>query len=262
MGSSRQHGVAEGGKALTLSLKSKVKKSVYAVAQPFTSVYHRFRPTQQEAADYFQALCATELLTDRVAFACRNAYFRSNQKRTEIERLLARVSALRATRICEIGADLGGTMALFASVAEPTARLLSIDLHYHVVYQRCHRCLARSGQHLTCLEADSHRAETLSKVKAWLDNKQFDFLFIDGDHSHQGVAADYEMYGPLVRSGGIIAFHDITPDFRMRYGRTSAGDVGEVPIFWNELRSRIANVEEFVEDSEQDGYGIGLVHVP
>ena len=37
-----------------------------------------------------------------------------------------------------------------------------------------------------------------------------DFLFIDGDHSLEGVKLDDEQYGQLVRSGGIIAFHDVT----------------------------------------------------
>jgi predicted O-methyltransferase YrrM len=43
------------------------------------------------------------------------------------------------------------------------------------------------------------------------DNK-VDFLFIDADHSYEGVKKDFEMYSPLVRKGGIIAFHDIIPD--------------------------------------------------
>jgi len=33
-------------------------------------------------------------------------------------------------------------------------------------------------------------------------------LFPDGDHSYEGVKRDFEMYSPLVRPGGIIAFHD------------------------------------------------------
>jgi len=41
--------------------------------------------------------------------------------------------------------------------------------------------------------------------------KRGDFLFIDGDHTYEGVEGDFEMYSPLVRRGGIIAFHDIVP---------------------------------------------------
>jgi len=39
-------------------------------------------------------------------------------------------------------------------------------------------------------------------------NIPLDYLFIDGDHSTIGVLADYSYYKKLVRTGGIIAFHD------------------------------------------------------
>jgi len=42
-----------------------------------------------------------------------------------------------------------------------------------------------------------------------LNGEPLDFLFIDGDHTYEGVKRDFEMYSPLVRNGGIIAFHDI-----------------------------------------------------
>jgi cephalosporin hydroxylase len=39
--------------------------------------------------------------------------------------------------------------------------------------------------------------------------KSVDVLFIDGDHSYAGVLTDWLLYSPLVKSGGIVAFHDI-----------------------------------------------------
>lgn len=36
-----------------------------------------------------------------------------------------------------------------------------------------------------------------------------DALFIDGDHSYKGVLIDWLLYSPLVKVGGIVAFHDI-----------------------------------------------------
>lgn len=38
--------------------------------------------------------------------------------------------------------------------------------------------------------------------------EKVDVLFIDGDHSYESVLCDFLLYYPLVRSGGIIAFHD------------------------------------------------------
>jgi len=46
-----------------------------------------------------------------------------------------------------------------------------------------------------------------SKNIIW--EKEIDVLFIDGDHSYEGVKADYERYEPFVKEGGLILFHDV-----------------------------------------------------
>lgn len=61
------------------------------------------------------------------------------------------------------------------------------------------------------IRADSHDIRTLDVVKRILGGHKLDFLFIDGDHTYEGVKKDFEMYSPLVRKGGLIAFHDIVP---------------------------------------------------
>jgi len=87
------------------------------------------------------------------------------------------------------------------------------------------KSFAREGQNIHLIRANSHDTETLQKVKKILNGKNLDFLFIDGDYTYEGVKRDFEMYGPLVRKGGIIAFHDIVPS---RYE-----NVGGVPKFWS-----------------------------
>jgi hypothetical protein len=39
-------------------------------------------------------------------------------------------------------------------------------------------------------------------------DRQYDFVLIDGDHSLHGVSSDFELYGGLVRPGGILLFDD------------------------------------------------------
>lgn len=43
-------------------------------------------------------------------------------------------------------------------------------------------------------------------VKNW--NKPIDVLFIDGDHTYEGVKDDWENFSPFVKKGGWVVFHD------------------------------------------------------
>jgi len=184
--------------------------------------------------------------------------FHLSQVRSEIVALLEELRRRAPRRMCEIGGRCGGSLALFAQVGAPDARLLSVDLDYRPGQTEGLAGLARPAQSITCFAADSHTSETLARVRTWLSGDLLDFLFIDGDHSYEGVKADFEMYAPLVRAGGCIAFHDIVPDAMMRTGVASGSYVGGVPVYWQELKARLP-VVEFVHDWSQDGYGIGFL---
>ncbi len=41
--------------------------------------------------------------------------------------------------------------------------------------------------------------------------QQVDFIFIDGDHSYEGLRGDWEAWAQLVTLGGIVALHDTHP---------------------------------------------------
>jgi predicted O-methyltransferase YrrM len=47
-----------------------------------------------------------------------------------------------------------------------------------------------------------------SKEIAQTFSREIDLLFIDGDHTFDGCMRDVESWLPLVRSGGIVLFHD------------------------------------------------------
>jgi cephalosporin hydroxylase len=72
---------------------------------------------------------------------------------------------------------------------------------------------------------DSHDPVSKEWLDACLCGRPVDVLHIDGDHSYQGVKADYEMYSPLVRPGGLVIVNDVLNDW-------DAPDEGR---FWKEL---------------------------
>lgn len=46
------------------------------------------------------------------------------------------------------------------------------------------------------------------KVHQNFQDETFDFIFIDGDHTYEAVAQDFELYLPKVKKGGLVFMHD------------------------------------------------------
>ena len=144
-------------------------------------------------------------------------------------------------------------------VADPSATVISVDLPggrfvrgYLWPRKFVYRKFAKIKQAVHLLRKNSHDRKTLDIVRSVLGEKRLDFLFIDGDHTYDGVRADFEMYAPLVRKGGIVAFHDIA--------KHPLGIGCEVDRFWNEIRQRYHHVE-IVKDPNQEWAGIGVLYV-
>jgi predicted O-methyltransferase YrrM len=172
------------------------------------------------------------------------------QVRTELARLAEIASAEQPRRILEIGTGCGGTLFALAWAAQPGARLLSLDLTVYPAERRLlYRTFAKSRQ-VEAWQADSHLEQTRDRVAAHFGHQPIDILFIDGDHTYDSVRRDYELYAPLVREGGIVAFHDIVD------GPYEA--VGDAPRFWQEVRPELEPVVELVESWDQGGLGIGV----
>ena len=241
-------------------IRDSLRKAAYRVApQTAIEAYLRLRMLREvrrlvalsEQSDELQPL-VDDLL--------RSYFFRPLQKRSELLRLLKIIREHKPSNVCEIGAAGGGTTMLFARAAAPKATLISIDLAFNEARREAVCRFAPRGQRVICIEGDSHRPAVLDGVRSSARGSALDLLYLDGDHNYEGVAADFEMYAPLVRRGGLIVFHDIVPDFRARYGKETSSDAGDVPKFWREIKSSYASVEEIIEDEKQDGFGIGVLH--
>jgi len=161
------------------------------------------------------------------------------QVKYKITKLLEIVTELKPRVVLEIGTAGGGTLFLFTRAADPEAKIISIDLPggpfgggYPEWKIPLYKSFSKGKQKIYLIRRDSHNPQTLEEVKKILSGEKVDFLFIDGDHSYEGVKRDFEMYSPLVRKGGIIAFHDIVPG--------PSENVGDVPEFWNGIKTSIS----------------------
>lgn len=177
---------------------------------------------------------------------------KTTQIPSEISALAAEVEKLCPKIILEIGMYEGGTALLWAQLA--SRRVISCDIAPPGPRGELIRAFPPPGSdcRVTLLTGDSHDPDFVGQVERELAGEPVDFLFIDGDHHEAGVEADYRNYRHLVRPGGIIAFHDIA-DKQDQPGN-------EVQHFWKRLKQEV-ETEEFIEDRDQTGFGIGVVRV-
>jgi len=186
---------------------------------------------------------------------------RAHQKPAELESLIALVRERRPRTVVEIGTHEGGTLYALCQAADPEAMLVSIDLPggmwgggYSRREARRFRGYAQPGQALHTLRRNSQKPRTVRKLRSLLDGRGIDFLMIDGDHSYEGVKRDWELYEPLVSSGGVIAFHDVI--------KHPPETMVEVDRFWSELVD-LQPTDEFTDPGHDRGQGpwggIGVV---
>lgn len=173
------------------------------------------------------------------------------QKPLELFEYLRVVRRQRVVRFMEIGTLWGGTFFAHCASTAPDGHAIAIDAFPQEsadAMSARYRAFAQPAQRVTCVWGDSHADETKHAVATALDGAALDLLFLDGDHSSEGAARDYEMYAPLVRSGGMIAFHDI-----------DAAHEGGVPALWRSLRERHRSLDIVDRRHAPHGLGIGIL---
>jgi len=157
----------------------------------------------------------------------------------------------------EIGTDQGGSFAIWSKLSEDGIRI-SVDLPHgpygrpdYNEYER-DEYLQSLGSNVTTIWGSSHDESIKERVSSILEGEKLDFLFIDGDHTYEGVKQDYEMYKEFVKPGGWIGFHDIKDT---EFHRNANCRVDQL---WNELEG---NKVEFLENLSAYG-GIGFIQNP
>jgi Methyltransferase domain len=146
---------------------------------------------------------------------------------------LTLIYTLNISSYIEIGCRWGGTFILTTEYIKKTGHLhtsVAVDVFDSPVSSYCSLITQPEAQFL---KLDSH-----SKVfQDYISSNSFDLIFIDGDHSYEGVRSDYEV---CRNSGKIFVFHDI-----------SNSVCPGVVRFWKELKEKEKNKYDFFEFIEQ-----------
>ena len=131
---------------------------------------------------------------------------------TEAERnCLARYAAGRK-RLAEIGVWHGVTTRRLRAVMAPDGELYAIDPYPPG------RLGFSAQRHIARREVGKVKNGTVHWIRATgaaagrqlaaADAPALDFVFIDGDHSFEGLRGDWEAWAGLLRHDGIVALHD------------------------------------------------------
>jgi len=167
------------------------------------------------------------------------------QKAEELAQFLDLVKTVEPQVIVEIGSYAGGTLWAWTRLADT---VWAVDLPPTGTYAATGT--AQQSHGASMVFGDSHDPLTGETLRSALQGRPIDVLFIDGDHTYGGVKADHEMYGPLVRAGGLIGFHDIV-------AHPGQPDI-EVHRYWAEIRT--PDVIEIIVPTDPPWGGIGVLH--
>jgi len=158
----------------------------------------------------------------------------------------------RPHNVLEIGVRHGGTSALWHGFC--TGRIVGVDWEGRdglgEETRKVHAALTLQYPRFESIIGDSHSGETIRRIDDKSDDG-YDFIFIDGDHTYEGVREDFINFKCVLSRGGCIAFHDIvdTPTTR------NAGQ--GVFKFWNKLKVwHPGKWKEFSINGEWGGLGV------
>lgn len=131
---------------------------------------------------------------------------------SKAEGALLRRFAQGSKLIVEIGVAEGGSAWEAASVMPADGQLVLIDPYMH---EKSRIGAARSTARR--LVAGAARGEVrwvrlMSHDAAAAWSTPIDFLFIDGDHTYEGVRRDWDMWTPHLAPEGRVALHDAHSD--------------------------------------------------
>lgn len=172
------------------------------------------------------------------------------QIRGELHRFVKIVRESEPETIVELGTARGGTFYTFCRSVPSASTVISVDLPKDEDSQ------VPLKQFLNAFEpkkdtffirASSHEQPTVEELENVLAGDTIDLLYIDADHSYDGVKTDFHNYKHLLADDGMIAFHDVA----------SADGVCQ---FWNEIKRKYEYLEIVEEpDTRPEPLGIGIL---
>jgi cephalosporin hydroxylase len=167
----------------------------------------------------------------------------ASQDEDELALAISLVQSIKPKVIVELGCDRGGTLFAWRNIC---AQVYGITWDENADSGGAVCATYGAAVH----GGDTHDPESLKWLLDRLASGQgwnpVDVLVVDGDHHLDGIIRDLQMYGPLVRPGGLIMLHDRVP---VRFPEVETWKI------WPRLREMYQTTEI------GDVFGWGVIHV-
>lgn len=235
-------------------LPSRIKKWFYLPLELLDSISLRLGGERWRRWKLESKNCSTA--GERFDFA--NDVFYACQKKNEMVGFLDYLAKLKPKVVVEIGVAKSGTSYLLSQCSTSVELFVGIDYFVRNVSKL--RAFTPTTVQLYSINGYSTAGSTIDKLERYLNGRKIDLLFIDGDHTYEGVKNDLMFYLPFLASNGHIAFHDILPAHREADGGFVNGWVIEVDQLWLKVKL-FGPYREFVESTTQHANGIGIVTI-
>jgi predicted O-methyltransferase YrrM len=117
------------------------------------------------------------------------------------KRMLAEIGVYHGVTTCRLRKSMDSSGVLIAIDPYPKQRL-GFSAQKMVAHGEVSRIKGGTVKWIRKIGAETARELNLN------GSQKFDFVFIDGDHSWEGLQADWEGWGRLIAPGGVVGLHD------------------------------------------------------
>jgi len=129
----------------------------------------------------------------------------------EASYLFRAVRQFQPRQIVEIGRWLGGSTVLISTAKSRDAVFTSLDIKMFddkkLPFVREHAEDSNVQQFLNRI-GDTNTHMLVADSRKYVPDSKIDFLFLDGDHSYEGIKADYDHWVQFLNPGAHLLFHD------------------------------------------------------
>lgn len=178
---------------------------------------------------------------------------RASQDEYELSKLIDFLKGIGVRKYLEVGAREGDTFHEIMTSLPKRSFGVAVDLPGGLwgkittskKLESAKSDLLRKGYDVKVILGNSTHSSVIDSIKAL---GKFDAVFIDGDHTYEGVKKDFDNYKELAP---VVIFHDIVGDGQFEKVQ---GNKVEVPVFWNEIKTETSL--EFVGEESKMGIGV------